>query len=241
MTANDREAARIRAEYARRERAIGRDAYALTRPANLFFSHGQQRALRDALVQASLLPLSERRILEIGCGLGKWLAVLESFGARREYLHGIDLDAGRIAESQTRFQGADLRAGDASSVPWPDRHFDVVFQSLVFTSILDSSMRIAVAREMLRVAKNDGVILWYDFRVDNPANRNVRGITSSEMRELFPDCDIALERVTLAPPIARRLVTRSWLVAEALERLRFLNTHYFGVIRPRRAAGSVGR
>jgi hypothetical protein len=37
--------------------------------------------------------------------------------------------------------------------------------------------------------------------------------------------------VTLAPPIARRLVPVSWLAAAALERLVVFNTHYLGVIR----------
>jgi hypothetical protein len=37
--------------------------------------------------------------------------------------------------------------------------------------------------------------------------------------------------VTLAPPIARRLVPLSWMAAMALEKLSMLNTHYLGIIR----------
>jgi hypothetical protein len=37
--------------------------------------------------------------------------------------------------------------------------------------------------------------------------------------------------VTLAPPLARRLVPLTWIGALALEGLRFLNTHYIGVFR----------
>ena len=90
-----------------------------------------------------------------------------------------------------------------------------------------------VAREMRRVLASGGALLWYDFRYNNPQNPNVRGIAPREIRELFPDCSVELERVTLAPPIARRLVPVSWFVATALEHLRVFNTHLFALIRPR--------
>ena len=233
MTPTEAEAKRILAEYERREREIGRDYYSLTRPANLFVRHGQQRALLDALVRSALLPLNRRRILEVGCGLGKWLSVFEEFGARREQLSGIDLDAARIDETRTRFPHADLQVGDATQLPWADGVFDIVFQSLVFTSILDPNVRSAIAAEMLRVLAHDGVILWYDFRYNNPSNPNVEGVDASDIHRLFPKCGVHLERVTLAPPISRRLVPFSWLTASVVERLRLFNTHYFGVIRPR--------
>jgi len=236
-TPAEREAERIRAEYERREREIGREFYSPTRPANLFLRQGQQRALLDALSRADLLPLGSRSILEIGCGLGRWLTAFEEFGAARDKLSGIDLDEGRILEARTRFQGADLRVGDATQLPWPDTSFDIVFQSLVFTSILDHHVREQVAAEMRRVLRPDGAVLWYDFRYDNPANASVRGVRAAEIAKLFPGWTIDLQRVSLAPPLARRIVGRSWLVASALERLRVLNTHYFGVIRPRRSAG----
>jgi ubiquinone/menaquinone biosynthesis C-methylase UbiE len=226
------EADRIREEYARRDREIGRAFYSLTRPANLFVRHGQERALLTALVRANALPLADRRILDVGCGLGGWLAVLEDFGAVRAQLSGIDLDETRLAETRQRFQGADLRVGDGAHLPWPDGSFDLVLQSTVFTSILDAGVRASVAAEMRRVLVPRGVIVWYDFLYNNPSNPNVRGIGSAEIRALFPACQVKLERVTLAPPISRRLVPLSWLAAAALERLRMLNTHYLGVITP---------
>ena len=232
MTPAELEAQRILAEYQRREREIGRDYYAVTRPENLFIRHGQQRALLDALVRASALPLAPKRILEIGCGLGKWIAMLEEFGADRDRIAGIDLDAARIAEARARFPGADLRAGDATSLPWADHSFDLVLQSLVFTSILDPTVRRSVAAQMVRVLDRGGAILWYDFTYDNPANPHVRGLRAAEIKQLFPGCRIDLRRVTLAPPLARRLVPVSWLAASLIDRLRILNTHYFGVICP---------
>ncbi len=68
---------RLRAEYARRERDIPPDFYALWRPANLFMHQRQARALLRALRTADLLSLKERALLDVGRGPGPWLAVLE--------------------------------------------------------------------------------------------------------------------------------------------------------------------
>ena len=72
MSADHRaELARIRAEVARRERAVEPGFYGLDRAANLFLRHGQERALRAALAAGGLLPLAGRQMLEVSCNDGK--------------------------------------------------------------------------------------------------------------------------------------------------------------------------
>ncbi len=227
------EAERIRAEYARRQQVVPDDFYRPSRPANLFLRQSQERALLWALETAGALPLDQRRILEIGCGMGRWLRLLNDFGADRAQLAGIDLDADRLAEATTTVPEADLRTADASQLPWPDATFDLVFQSTVFTSVLDATVRQRIANEMMRVVAPGGSILWYDFRVDNPNNPHVRGVPRRELRSLFPGCHVTARRTTLAPPIARRLVPLSWPLAALVDRTRVMNTHDIAVIRPR--------
>lgn len=219
------EADRILEELRRREREVAADFYSLDRPANRFLRQGQERALLKALEEIGLL--TEKRVLEVGCGSGNWLEMLKGAAS----LFGIDLDPGRAARAAARFPGADIRSGDASRLPWESGSFDIVLQSTVFSSILDSDMRRAVASEMLRVLAPGGAILWYDFFVNNPSNSHVRGVRRREIEALFPGCRVALSRVTLAPPLARRIVPVSWRLAALLESLRVLDTHYMGVIR----------
>src|SRR5947208_3097463 len=76
-----------------------------------------------------------------------------------------------------------------------------------------------------------GLILWYDFRFNNPRNPHVRGIGAVEIRDLFPACPLKGKRATLAPPIARPVVSLSWDLGLVLEHLPFLNSHYLAVIR----------
>jgi hypothetical protein len=116
-------------------------------------------------------------------------------------------------------------------MPWPDTAFDIIHQSTVFTSLLDQGTKKAVATEMLRVLKPKGVILWYDFFYNNPKNPHVRGVGAQEIRALFPGCSVRLKKITLAPPIARRLVPFTWIGALLLEKIALLNTHYLGIIR----------
>jgi hypothetical protein len=68
-----------------------------------------------------------------------------------------------------------------------------------------------------------GGVLWYDFTVDNPRNRDVRGVPLARIRELFPQARLEHRRVTLAPPIARavcRLHSGIYPLANALPVLR---------------------
>jgi hypothetical protein len=84
---------------------------------------------------------------------------------------------------------------------------------------------------MIRVVRKQGAIIWYDMRVNNPRNNNSLKVSKRQVFDLFRDCKIELRATTLAPPIARLLAPRSWLLAELLEKIPLLCTHYFGIIR----------
>ncbi len=234
---------RIVDEYARRERELPDDFYSPARPVNLFFRQSRERAVLAILTRERLLPLHDKRLLDIGCGTGQWLIDFETWGASRGNLAGIDLLPERVQAARARLaplrddegnvlsDGADIREGSATRLPWSDRQFDVVFQSMVFSSVLDESMRRELAAEMMRVIAPGGTILWYDFYVDNPRNPNVRGVRAKDVHALFPGYSARTRRVTLLPPLARRLVPVSHLLAEALTALRLPNTHLLIALR----------
>lgn len=220
---------RIRAEYARRKRDIPQSFYSWGRVSNCFTHTQLVRDCIAELTRAKMFPLESRSVADIGCGSGTWL--LEFAQWEGSDLHGIDLDKSRIERAKARFPSTELLVGDARYLPWQDSSFDLVSQFVLFTSILSNTVKKQIAREMWRVLKPGGVILWFDFRVNNPRNKNVRGISSSEIHSLFPDGGIRLRRVTLAPPLARRIVPISWIAASLLEKIPVLRTHYLGIIR----------
>jgi hypothetical protein len=68
---------------------------------------------------------------------------------------------------------------------------------------LDHGFRKKLADRMWALAKPGGGVLWYDFIYDNPRNPDVKGISVSEIRDLFPAGNPKGWRLTLAPPISR--------------------------------------
>jgi SAM-dependent methyltransferase len=229
------EEARIARVYARRNDAIPPDRYGYFEPGNLYLIQQRERRALRLLAQCGLRPLEDKKVLDVGCGNGWWLRELTKWGARPENLAGIDLVSERIAAARRlSAPGVELRCGSAAQLDWPSASFDLVIQSTVFTSILDRELRRRIAEEMLRVLRPRGIVLWYDFHVNNPKNPDVRGVRMAEIRELFPHCEISLRRVTLAPPIARVLARYSWLLCLVLEKVPWACTHYLGAIRKSR-------
>jgi ubiquinone/menaquinone biosynthesis C-methylase UbiE len=212
-----------------------REFYSLFKPGNLFLFHQRERAVLAALREAGVdrRSLSALEVLEVGCGAGGFLPSLLLYGAEPERLAGIDLDGSRIAEARRRYPGIRFATGDATALSIGDARFDMVVQSTLFTSLLDPDARRAAAREMVRVLRPGGLILWFDFRVNSPSNPNVRGIGRREIeRDLFPGARCRFRSTLLVPPLARRLVPLSRFAAELLSLLPFLRTHYCAVIVP---------
>ena len=230
---------RIRAEYRRREREIPTGFYDLSQPAPGFAYTRLLPVVMEAPGRAGKLPLARRALADVGCGDGMWLGQFVRWGADPAALRGIDLIETRIGAAGGRVPEASLVCGDARSLPWSDASFDVVTQFMVFSSILRASVKRRIADEMLRVLKPDGVILWYDSRRSNPRNPNTRALGAAEIGRLFPECDVRLRSVTLAPPLARRVVPLSRASGVLLESIPLLRTHFFGVIRKYPGQGSA--
>lgn len=228
---------RLRAEYANRERRLaGSDIYSPFNPAHLFMTQQRQRATLKTLRWSGFYPLDQVRILEVGCGRGGVLLEYLGYGVVPARVHGIDLLGDRVAEAHARMPTLSLSCADGQHLPYPDGVFDLVLQYTAFSSILGGAVKANVAGEMLRVLRADGAIVWYDYWL-NPTNPQTRGIRPAEIRRLFPECTYQFHRITLAPPLTRRLVSVSWSLCYALEKMRVLNTHYLAVIRKRAPSG----
>lgn len=166
----------------------------------------KERALIRWLEEARLAPTSELSLLEIGCGSGSNLLQFLQLGFLPENIVGNELISERAALAR-HFLPAETKIliGDACALELPEASFDVVFQSTVFTSILDDAFQEKLANRMWLLAKPGGGILWYDFVYNNPSNPDVRGVSVRRIRKLFPGGELKAWRLTLAPPIARRV------------------------------------
>jgi ubiquinone/menaquinone biosynthesis C-methylase UbiE len=227
----NKEIERIKEAYELRKNRIPSQMYSFFNPANLFMIQRRECEILKILNKIGINSLENKRILDVGCGAGGELRNFIRYGALPENCFGIDLLPDRIESARKISPNIDFRCGDASTLPFEDKGFDIVLQYTVFTSILDDKIKEKIAREMLRVLTPNGIIVWYDFYVNNPKNSDVRGVKKGEIHRLFPRCKITLKRITLAPPVTRIIAPLSIMLCLALEKISFLRTHYIGIIK----------
>jgi ubiquinone/menaquinone biosynthesis C-methylase UbiE len=187
---------------------------------------GIERSVVATLERAGMFPPGNRSVLDLGCGMGNMLLFFLQLGFSAERLYGIDLIGDRVALARRRLPAAvRLETAEASQFNGPDATFDVVFQSMVFSSVLDRDLRFSIAANMWRMTRPGGGVLWYDFTWNNPSNPDVKGVSVAEIRELFPEGRPTFSRVTLAPPLARMVAGISPALYGFLSLAPILRTH----------------
>ncbi len=155
------------------------------------------------------LDVFNAKLLDVGSatGYGLWQFMLSGFFARQ--LHGIDLFQDRVNRGLEMCPGLQLVPGDGSNMKvYGDKSFDVVCEQFCFVHVpLDETQR-GIAKEMLRVVKDNGfiIILDKDNRVisapggkqpnyegdqaglllqDQPVFRNVHDVCMDEAGDLY--------------------------------------------------------
>jgi ubiquinone/menaquinone biosynthesis C-methylase UbiE len=223
------EAERIAAAYRSRDpRAAAR--WDLSNPGNRRILDERRALVRRLLDSRGWVPLGKRRVLDVGAGTGVELAWLRDLGAEDSNLAGIDLLPERVESARRSFPSIDFQSGNAERLPFPDASFDLVLAFTLFSSILDEATSRRVAREIVRVIRPQGALVWYDFRYDSPSNPNVRGVKGARVRSLFPDLEGRLFELTLLPPVARRLGPITRIAYPLLSTLPGLRSHLLGVL-----------
>jgi SAM-dependent methyltransferase len=225
------EIARVRRVYrGYAERNRGTREWAADHPGNRAMVAERTRVLAGLLLRSGRPPLRDRRVLDLGCGDGEVLAGLLPWGAVPGHLTGIDVQPDAVARAHARWPALHFDVADATAIPYRDASFDLVLCFTLFTSILDDGVAHRVAGELRRVLRPGGALVWYDFRVGNPWNPHVRGMSRRRIRALFPGWASTLRLVTLLPPLARRLHALTPVLYPALAALPPLRTHWVGLL-----------
>lgn len=165
------------------------------------------------------------KVLEIGAGHGNNFKAFTEAGIPLNNIWFNELLPERIQHLKNRFPDNKILEGDIAGIEI-NQKFDVVFQSTVFSSILDRGAKQKIATKMMDSLSDGGIVLWYDFIFNNPRNKDVRKIDVKELKELFPLCGIDYCKITLAPPIGRRV--GKWY---PVFNLPFLRSHILAVIK----------
>jgi phospholipid N-methyltransferase len=216
----------VRARYARRSAAADSRRYGMVLPANWQAVQERQRAILRLFAHVGFDDLTSLKLIEVGAGGGGNLLELLRAGFQPENLRGVELLPERAAQARRILPSAlQFTEGDALALDVEPGSADIVFQSVVFSSLLDNAFQARLAHRMWDWVRPGGGVLWYDFVYDNPSNRDVRGVPLSRVRELFPGGVVTRRRVTLAPPIARRVCAVHPALYTLFNAVPLLRTH----------------
>lgn len=128
------------------------------------------------------IDLESSLILDYGCGTGSWLRMLIDMGARPHSVMGVDLSGQRLEYAAAQTPGAGFcRVG--GRLPFRDETFDAVIVSLVFSSVDDSRLHVSLARELERITKRSGVLIWLDL---DCRHGSLHGFGLADLGRLFP-------------------------------------------------------
>lgn len=131
--------------------------------------------------------LSERKLLDVGCGTGGMLSFFQSKGFSRENLTGIDLSEGRIKKARLNFPDLRFLNQDAVSLDQNEK-YDVITSFDLFSHFSREEDILAVMKNIHALLEEDGVFLWYDIyskdHFNSPKEVESWGFSAIQMKEL---------------------------------------------------------
>jgi SAM-dependent methyltransferase len=131
-----------------REAPLEQDkAIALGHPSYVW-GFGQERRL--TLIRR-YVALEGRAILDVGCGLGKYVQAFRRFS---QDVHGVDIDEEKVAEASQELPN--IGVAPAEDLPYPDGRFDIVLSHEVIEHVDDDRQAVAEAVRVLRSPEPSG-------------------------------------------------------------------------------------
>ncbi len=148
-------------EYWDKRAVIGEDVYKKVCMYNASFVFNeimdkvQKKCLLD-LLKKSRKPLNKMKVLEVGCGVGRWAKFMKSLGV--DYV-GVDISNKMIEAAKKNVSGVNFKVIDGESLSdFSSDYFDLVFTITVLHHI-PYDRKNNLIKEIVRVTKKEGNIL----------------------------------------------------------------------------------
>ena len=163
---------------------------------------GVSRELRALVTQGRA-----RKVLEVGCGTGRWVIELAPLVPR---IIGLDLSFGMLEQARAQNNKLLLTNGDANHLPFPSASFDLILSVNALQHYADQRAFISEARRLLRAGGALAIVnldphigrdQWYLYEY-------FEGVQAADLRR-FASSGILLDWM-----LAAGFVRAEWRVAE---------------------------
>lgn len=172
--------------------------------------HSQNREALVSAINSVGIDLQKLKVLDVGCGYGYWLRSFVELGSNPEDLFGVDILNYRIEYARKYNSSISWSVTKGDKLEFKNGFFDIVLQSLVFSSTSNDFTRKRLANEMIRVNKPGGYIFWIDHRKNHGAL--LSGYPEENVLKLFPNYSVVF-RDRLHPSYFRRFNKRGRALA----------------------------
>lgn len=173
---------------------------------NLFKDQVLEYKLIDIFQRYDCSLLTAARVLDVGCGEGRFLRKLIDWGANPANLAGVDLNEGIIELARELCAPRiNFSVGGGDCLPYDDKTFDVILIMGVLQHIMNDSLLSAVSAECLRVLKDDGIIITNNItKTAEPKlagattlQHNTRALEKAELEQFFKGCNVQYDKIML--------------------------------------------
>ncbi len=117
----------------------------------------------------SMRPSPQTKILDVGAEINpagdKTLQLIDCY-PWKDQITAANLSAEHVASIRAHYPHIQAVVADARALPWPDKHFDVVYSNAVIEHVGDLDDQQRMASEIMRVGKRWFVTTpnrWYPF------------------------------------------------------------------------------
>jgi SAM-dependent methyltransferase len=151
--------------------------------------HGDfsRRYVLDPVMLARALARSPKKVLDVGCGEGRFCRMLGDNGVPST---GVDPTPALIAAARERDPGGVYVEAEAEDLPFGDESFDLVVSYLSLVDIPDAYSAI---REMVRVLRPGGTLLIANLNGFNTACGDIGWVKDNTGERLFYPIDHYLQ------------------------------------------------
>ena len=116
-------------------------------------SYGKYLHVQETqIMQKWLSGISQKEILDMGCGTGRFLQYAQ---------HGVDISEGMLAEAKSKFPNRDLKIASITNTPFTANTFQAIFSLHVFFH-LEKEVIQPTIQEAHRILRPNGILI-FDF------------------------------------------------------------------------------